>query len=265
VTDVTELYAAVLADPFDMDLRLRYADAIVGVDPEHAELIRLQISCDRLAIAGEPVDDPKLIDHARQLSWKVAARIGGNFGGLVDNSFVRRGFAEILLMSGTAFLARCAELSRIAPWRGAVLSHVDAAVAADLAASPLLGRLAVLDLSGNPLRDDGIKALLTSPHLGRVRWLGLNRCRIDQAGSYVLGTTAHDVLPDLRYLGFDDNPTMLTPFIAEVPGGPQSWDAPVPAFEIVRPPYGVFLDTRFGPFPWLSDAYVRSAPAYTAV
>lgn len=118
--------AAVLVDSFNLDLRLRYADAV---------------------------------QRRKDLRFDVARRIGGDLGGLVDNTYLRRGFAEILIMSGPDFLARGAELGRRVPWRGVILSGVDAAVAADLAASPLLARPAVLDLSGNRLGDAGLPCL----------------------------------------------------------------------------------------------------------
>ena len=252
----------VLADPRDMDLRLRYADAVTRTDPDHAGLIRLQIAHDRLAIAGDPVRDPAAVRRVRDLVATLARRLSASIGESPTGTFIRRGFAEILTMSGAEFLSRGAELSGSVPWRGAVLSGVDAAVAADLARSPLLARLDVLDLSDNALRDDGLKALLASPHLGRVRWLGLNRCRIDVAGAHALGASAREVLPELRYLGFVDNRIMVTPFLIEV----ASTVYPLsPDLEAYRPGYGDFLDAEFGPFAWLTDAHVRFAPDYTQV
>ncbi len=61
MSTAAELYAAILADPDNLELRLQYADAVADTDPEHAELIRLQLEKERL---GRQARVSRLICHA---------------------------------------------------------------------------------------------------------------------------------------------------------------------------------------------------------
>ncbi|WP_376771462.1 hypothetical protein [Micromonospora polyrhachis] len=182
----------------------------------------------------------------RALYARLRGRLSEPVAGLVTRTGLRRGFAELIVLPGADFLADGAEIYRRVPVRHAVLTGVDPGLVAAIAASGLLARLSSLDLSDNPIGDAGVRALVTSPHLGKVRWLGLEGCGIGIDGAEALAAAASQVLPNLRYLRFGGNAVDL------VPHG-EGWDAvsgqgPV---DVHLPELGVRLDERYGPFPWL--------------
>jgi uncharacterized protein (TIGR02996 family) len=93
----------------------------------------------------------------------------------------RRGFVEGIGVPASAFLAHTAALFRAAPIRELKL-YGAGSVIHDLAASPYLARVQILDLEKNELGDDEIQTLAASPHLHALRTLLLWSNRISDAG-----------------------------------------------------------------------------------
>jgi uncharacterized protein (TIGR02996 family) len=252
VTTPDELYAAILADPDDMALRLRFADAIEASDPDHAELIRLQIEYDRLRIEG--LDLPTgLAGHISALKRRLSPRLAAPIADLVSEWGLRRGFPELIKLPGADFLTRAAEIYRRVPVRHALLRDVDTGLVSKLAASPLLAQLSSLDLSDNPIGDDGVRALVASPYLGRLRWLGLVNCDIGADGVEAFAAAASRVLPNLRYLRFTDGYRTDGNRVDFVPYGVgQDIDGRYPT-EVGIPERGARLNAQYGPFPWMDE------------
>ncbi|MFV2018479.1 TIGR02996 domain-containing protein [Micromonospora sp. LOL_023] len=223
------LYAAILADPDDLGLRLRYADAVEPTDPDHAELIRLQI---------EPVNAPRLIRLERRVGPRIAAPVAG----FVAAWRVNLGFVDSVTMSGSAFVEHGERVLSRAPVRHLVLTDVAGHLPA-IAASGLLDRLVGLDLGHNPIGDDGLSVLLGAAALPRLRWLGLAGCGIGPVGAERLAATS--ALPNLRYVDFRDNLVAVTAF----PVGEDIDGSPV---HVELPEFGRSLVDRYGPLPWLS-------------
>ncbi|WP_375335379.1 hypothetical protein [Micromonospora sp. CP22] len=117
---------------------------------------------------------------------------------------------------------------------------------ADVAQVACLDRLVALDLGGNPIGDDGLAALVDSPHLGRLRWLGLADCDIGRAGIEALAATRN--LPALRYVDLRRNPVEVT-----ARGHGQDIDGKPISVEL--PSLGQELIERFGPLPWLDTQW----------
>jgi uncharacterized protein (TIGR02996 family) len=224
-----DLYDAILADPENVDLRLRYADAIEATDPDYAELIRG-------AVRGSNSREILI------LSGTLRPRIASPIADLVDDWRIRRGFVEQVTMRAADFLTHGAEVWRRAPIRNLVLTDVTDLIP-QIAASPLLTRLTGLDLNDNPIGDRGVTDLVASPHLHRLRWLGLARCDIGADGAEALAATPS--LPALRYVDFSDNRVAVTPY-----GVGQDIDGK-PMY-VERPPLGDDLDARYGPLAWLN-------------
>jgi len=67
------VFAAILAGPDDVDLRLRYAAAVRGGDPEHAERTRLQVDGERDRLVHRPPDPAP---HTVDILAGFAGRIG---------------------------------------------------------------------------------------------------------------------------------------------------------------------------------------------
>ncbi|WP_353850549.1 hypothetical protein [Solwaraspora sp. WMMA2056] len=212
-----------------MDLRLRYADAIEPTDPDHAELIRLQI---------EPVNAPRLIRLERRVGPRIAAPIAD----LVTAWRVRFGFVDSVTMTANAFLDHGDRVWSQTPVRHLVLTDVAGHLPA-IVASGLLDRLVGLDLGHNPIGDDGLSILIGAAALPRLRWLGLAGCGIGPVGAERLAATK--ALPNLRYVDFRDNLVMVSAF----PVGEDIDGSPV---HVELPEFGRSLVERFGPLPWLS-------------
>jgi uncharacterized protein (TIGR02996 family) len=256
-----ELYDAILADPDNVDLRLQYADAVSDTDPDHAELIRLQVEDERLGRQALFPHADKF-ERTQRLLRSVGPRIAATVAPLVNDWQLRRGFPEVVAMTAPAFLTTAEEVYRRAPIRHLILTdvveHVDA-----LAASPSLARLSSLDLEGNPLGDRGLKSLIRSPYLTKLRFLGLRRCRIGPEGAEAMAAT--DALPNLQYVSFMGNAVVVTP-------QPAAQDAiSGELLEIDYPPYGRKLIETYGAKPWLTytspnpDAELYYGPDYGEV
>ncbi|WP_370461565.1 hypothetical protein [Micromonospora sp. Llam0] len=231
-----------------MDLRLRYADAVEPTDPDHAALIRLQIEYDRATIAGAPIA-PELSRRMRGLAVTLEPRLCAGIAGLVDDCGVRRGFAELIELPGADFLDRGTEIYRLAPVRHVLLTGVSPDLVGAISASPLLARLTSLGLDDNPIGDDGLRTLLASPHLRRLRWLGLVNCGITPVGAELFAELAPRVLPDLRFVYFARNHAELVPYGAgfDAVGGQDPIDVYVP-------PIAERITAEHGPLPWLDPA-----------
>lgn len=256
-----ELYAAILADPDNLDLRLQYADAVADTDPEHADLIRLQIEDEQLGRQARYPSAEKF-QRVQQLLNSAGERIAAAVAPLVDDWQLRRGFPEVVQMSAQAFLTQIAEVYRRAPVRHLILT--DAAQLIELiAASPYLDRLSSLDLEHNPLGDGGLNVLLRSPYLKNLRFLGLRRADIGMDGVEALAGT--DSLPNLRYLSFVGNRVEITP----QPGAQDAISGEL--LGVDYPEQGRRLIEVYGEKPWLTytstnpDAALYYRPDYGEV
>lgn len=239
-----ELYPAILADPDNLELRLRYADAVQASDPGHAELIRLDIAAEEQGRRGFslPAEQAK---RRRQLTRAIGPRVAVAVAPLVDSWRLRRGFPEVVKLTAEAFLSKAAELYAHAPVRHLILTEV-VPYLDELVQSPHLARLSSLDLSGNPIGDAGVATLVRSPHLTKLRYLGLSRTA---TGSDALETlAATDSLPNLQYVDFGDNKAALN--AVPVAQDPISGDL----VEVSYPPGNDRLVQTYGSKPWLTEA-----------
>jgi uncharacterized protein (TIGR02996 family) len=199
-TDHDPLLASVRALPDENTPRLVFADwCDEQDDPERAEFIRLQV-----AISQSAPDDPKLGElrtRERELLAAHAIAWCAPLGLEPDACEFRRGFIESVEISAGQFLEQAESLFRVAPLR-----HIHFLRATqhlpELANCPWLGRLTVLDLSGNAIRDDGVAVLATSPHLGKLTTLDLSGCEIHTEGAEHLAVATNLTgLRELRLAG----------------------------------------------------------------
>lgn len=148
------LLDAVLADPDADAPRLAYADwAEKQGDAARAALIREQIRRGRASTSI----------HADQTFSALGAK----------DLVIRRGFVEGVSLSGRAFISLGGELLKLTPLREVRLVAVQAFVG-ELARCPHLATLRRLDLAGNRIGANGVRALAQSEHLGGLRELGLS-------------------------------------------------------------------------------------------
>jgi uncharacterized protein (TIGR02996 family) len=175
------LLQAILDRPEEDAPRLVYADWLEEHgQAERAEFIRAQIERQRL-----PAGDPRRAALKRR-EKKLLAAHGQRWTQELPTwarkePVYRRGFVTEVGASTESFVGRGEALFRAAPIR---LVRLTKAVRhlAELAASPLLGRLAGLDLYANELGEAGVQALAASPHLGRLRSLNLSCTEVGPAG-----------------------------------------------------------------------------------
>ncbi|WP_374224668.1 hypothetical protein [Micromonospora sp. C51] len=224
-----DLYAAILAHPDDLDLRRRYADAVGTTDPEHAELIRLDL------------DGIRNTREVMLLHRRLRQRLAAGVAHLLVDWRIRNGLIESVTMTARSFIDHGEQVWAHHPVRHLVLVEA-AGLMTDVAQVAGLDRLIALDLRGNPIGDDGLAALVDSPHLRRLRWLGLARCGIGPAGAEALAATGN--LPDLRYVDLRRNPVEVTAqgYGQDIDGKPIS---------VEMPPLGQELIARYGALPWL--------------
>jgi uncharacterized protein (TIGR02996 family) len=220
-------YAGILADPDDDVLRLSYADAVAPDHPEYAQLIRLQVGRIRSVEIGE-----------------LIRRLHGDVGplelrGLIETYQISRGFVETVSLRAETFVDAAARLVAAVPLRMVRLTGVPEWIWPQLAALPELGRLRGLSLDGCAIGDDGLGALLTSPHLTGLRWLDLRRTGVTERGVELLA--AADATPALRYVHADVD-LRLNPEAAYDWTGALVWTNPATLAES--------LGRRY-PAPWL--------------
>lgn len=181
--------------------RLVYADFLADAgEPERAELVRVQ-----LALARLPEDDPRrpaLADRQAELLARNRAAWAAHLAGLVVSADFRRGVLDSVSADAATFLETGDELFRRARVRR--LRLLDAAPHAEkLAASPLLARIAELDLCGSDLGRAGVAALAKSPHFNALEALDLGFNGLDDAA--VVALARSPAFPELTALALNDN------------------------------------------------------------
>ncbi|WP_369077249.1 TIGR02996 domain-containing protein [Symbioplanes lichenis] len=249
-----ELYAAVLAAPDDLDVRLAYADAAEGSDPRHARLIREQIAATRrehvrlMTLVERPNSG---LAYFRGPGFGDDARLLAKFGvdaEWLDGAVTYCGFPEAVMLSGAAFLEHGASLYERLPVRHVALSGVDAALATRLAGSPLVDRLSSLALRLCPLGNDGLRALGASDRFRRLRHLDLYQAGITDADAFVAALPER--MPALQWLNLDGNDVSVQPW----PSG-FGHDGGIHPLYVDYPGHGAALNERFGPFAWMRGGW----------
>jgi uncharacterized protein (TIGR02996 family) len=170
------LFQAICENPFDDGLRLVYADWLEEHgDPDRADFIRLQVELARL-----PRESPRAQEiHALQqplLSRHFQEWFGAlpRLSGVNWLSFMRRGFVcQAHIMHFKFYRAHADTIFAATPLQYLRIDGVSSGACRELALSPYLARLHTLDLDGNVLTDEGVRALAESPHLANLRLLGL--------------------------------------------------------------------------------------------
>lgn len=199
-----QLLAAVVAAPADDAPRLAYADWIETHGDEgmaRAEFIRLQIE-------GWPPSSTVGASFQRMANkLKTDERLERWSNGLAAVAPVQRyirGFFEVLVVSGPTFLARADELCTKAPLEHLRLGDMGGRGAA-LAACARLEHIKSLAING-PFSQQDLEALVASPHLGRLRSLGLNKNGLGFAAIETLASA----MPHLAQVDFSGNEVELS-------------------------------------------------------
>lgn len=193
-------WQAILEQPSDDAPRLRYADWLDDRCDPLGEFIRAQCRLARL-----PAKDSRTLEletRQRELLAEFEQGWVGAVGSLVNWWVFRRGFVEEIGLTATNFVKSGQRLFELAPIQEVHLYHVHTNLE-PLISAPFLAKTEYLDLSSNPVRDQGAKLLACSAHLSRVRGLNLTSSGISDAGLEALARSPH--LTGLRELYLCDN------------------------------------------------------------
>jgi uncharacterized protein (TIGR02996 family) len=178
---------AIIESPDDDGLRLVYADFLDERGDPRGEFVRVQCQLARLPEADPR--RPELEARARTLLQEHeqvwASPLLGLLDGMVTRLQFRRGFIEGATVETRGLLLHADPLFRLAPLRHLQLYLARRRIG-QLAALPHLARLTALDLHGQSLGDEGVRAICSSPHLRGLADLRLSWNSITDAGVQVL-------------------------------------------------------------------------------
>jgi uncharacterized protein (TIGR02996 family) len=198
---------SVIDNPDDDTPRLAYADWLEEHgDPERAEFIRVQVEYERLPEDDDRRDD--LEDHWRSLLARHEEDWAGLHEVLTYRREFRRGFLAAISLLAAELLEYAEHIFAAAPLEEVAVSEARRWTP-QLAACPYLGLLSGLRLGDVPNRNErsgsgGLRDLLASPHLGRLRRLGLDGSLVDLDGLISLvGSPLFRRLTELDLCGSD--------------------------------------------------------------
>jgi uncharacterized protein (TIGR02996 family) len=200
MTHPPRFFQTILARPDDDSPRLSYAKWLEGCGNPLGEFIRLQ--CE---LARERLSEPAIICERRvqKLLAEYQAHWADSLSHRVDWCSFRRGFVEEIALTDRQLIKHAAELFQRAP-------VTDIHLQSDgrrLDALPELADLPYtffLDLSAQPLGDDGVARLADAPLLAHAHGLNLGSTFVGDDGLEALAHSPH--LTALRELYLNDNP-----------------------------------------------------------
>jgi uncharacterized protein (TIGR02996 family) len=186
---------AIIESPDDDAPRLVYADWLEDHgDPARAEFIRVQCELAKLTDEGprqaelQARERQLLATHVKEWAEPVQSVLEPweDWDGPVRRRGwwrFHRGLIDTVALSAETFLERAEALFRVSPIRRITLQGAVGRTA-HLAASPFLSRLVSLATEGGEahIGDDGLRHLLSSPHLSRLRALRLVNSELGHAG-----------------------------------------------------------------------------------
>jgi carbon storage regulator CsrA len=190
------LLEAIRAAPADEVPRLIYADWLEEQGDPRGEFIRVQC-----ALAQLPQGDPRRSARAereRALGDEHGQTWRSDLPPVLRHQPFVRGFVEVAGLAvpefhchaPVVFASAPVRHLQVQPWEFWPPGAVPRGMAA-LLASPYLGRLTVLEISGHNLGDEEALRLAASPHLAKLIALVLRNNRIGAAGASALARSPH--------------------------------------------------------------------------
>jgi uncharacterized protein (TIGR02996 family) len=190
----------ILDHPEEDAPRLRYADWLDYRCDPLGEFIRVQC---RLAQLEPPQQAVLELERREQeLLAEFEATWAGELAGLSKWWVFRRGFVEEVSCTGEQFLAGGEEVFERGPVQEIHLQELQHRME-QLAFCASLRKTRHLDLSGNHLRDAGVRQLAQSPHLDAVVGLNLGSNGVGDGGLRALANAQR--MSGLRELYLCDN------------------------------------------------------------
>lgn len=187
------LLLQIRAQPDDDGARLAYADHVAEMRPEHAALIRMDIT-------DVDKDAPILGQLVQHLALELPEDMRDSFVGDGGGDHVERGFiaADSLRLEAEAFLGHSDGLFRLLPLADELTLYYASKRIPELATAPALRRYTGLSFVDTYLFNGGAGHLARSPHLEQLAHLGLRETNLyDEDLRAIVGSTAY---PRLRSL-----------------------------------------------------------------
>ncbi|HYT94378.1 MAG TPA: TIGR02996 domain-containing protein [Gemmataceae bacterium] len=214
MSEEANLLHAIVEQPEDDGVRLVYADWLEEHGrPERADFIRLQIELARL-----PMDDPRRLDleerlsengkrppptdrltpprldarpcfvTGRQADWR---RELPSLPGIIWGAFWRGFVAEAWVKNWKTLRTQAETMFASAPVERLTLEQLTTRTAVTLANWPGLARLHVLDIRGNDIGPDGVRALAESVHTSNLTALNLRSADGGPEGAAALAASPY--------------------------------------------------------------------------
>ncbi|MFT3699676.1 MAG: hypothetical protein QM831_41390 [Kofleriaceae bacterium] len=179
-------FAAVLADPDSDPARMALAKILSAAGDPQGELIAAQTEAvNELRKYGPTPDWKRLTARANELTAKLGYDIATQVRPLADHPIILRGLVEGVTLAASKFLSIAPQLYKVAPIRQVILVDTGAAIK-DIAASPYLDQLVSINFYNRSksagIGDAGARALAGSPHVRKLKRLGLNNNDIGADG-----------------------------------------------------------------------------------
>lgn len=186
--------------------------------------------------------------HAKELLVQHEAAWTREVAQIAAHPSIARGFVEGVTLDAPRFFDAVPRLYKLAPIRKLVL--VDAGKLAEkIAQSPLLDQIVSLvfynQSKTHPIGNDGLRALATSPHVKRMKRLGLVSNDIGPDGLEALAASKR--MPDLIDVELDGN-HVESPFETY---GTDNMTGLVNRQGVSLPEAGKQLEAKYGPLAWL--------------
>jgi uncharacterized protein (TIGR02996 family) len=198
MTDREALLRSVIDSPEDDAPRLVFADWL----EEHGETQRaefIRVGCEYERLLKESPRWQQLHGWiTAMLSTKYAKAWYAELPKLLGIHWweFRRGFVESAnVVVAKAFINSQEQIFAATPISSLTFQHIPRQVLGEVLASPLLGRLRKLNLSGNHIGDDGVELVAGCPYLTGLKALELRNVGMSERG--------RQALRDAPYLGKD--------------------------------------------------------------
>lgn len=249
MSDLERLYQQILSRPEEDALRRQYAEALPSGHPR-AQFIQQQLELAALCrnqqrnarrVALSESTKALLATHGERWAQPLLA--------FTSKRRFSRGFVQHVELDAQALSKHLEDLFSSTPILSISLRSpkVDdnRAILPEVVKRFAFGRLLGLDLDNQRLGDDGLAALLASPHVRGLRYLSLNNNGLSERGMELLYTTPN--LPELQFVALARNGA---PDPIMIPAG-QDWGSSG-ALDADWTDFGRGLQAKHGRRPWVT-------------
>jgi hypothetical protein len=248
MSDLEQCYQQILSRPEEDALRRQYAEALPSGHPR-AQFIVQQLELAALC-RGQQRNARRvaLTESTKALLATHGERWAQPLLGFTSKRRFSRGFVQHVELDAATLNKRLEDLFSSTPVLSVSLRSAKvgetAGILPELVKRFAFSRLLGLDLDNQRIGDEGLAALLASPHVRKLRYLSLNNNGLSERGIELLYTTPN--LPELQFVALARN-SAPDPIMS--PAG-QDWGSSG-ALDADWTDYGRALEAKHGRRPWV--------------